>query len=103
MRASDLYASKYLNANDLKDGDVTTTMQEVSVTEVGGQNSEKRMKLIVQFAEIRKPMILNKTNADILSKRFGDDTDLWKNRTVTLGKCLVMFNGKAVESIRIVA
>jgi len=44
----------------------------------------KNTKPVVHFVEDERGFVLNKGNGAILARAFGDDTDNWEGRTITL-------------------
>jgi hypothetical protein len=57
-------------------------------------------KLCLRLKGITKKLILNQTNITILSASFGDDTDMWVSKPVTIRIVKVKFNGELVPSIQ---
>ena len=58
MRASEIFSSNYLSAEDLS-GPMELTIEQVTMEEVG---RNKESKLVIQFKGAKKGMVLNKTN-----------------------------------------
>jgi hypothetical protein len=78
--------SKYLKAADLNGGDKVVTIDRVVEEEVG---LEKERKPVVYFNGLQKGLVLNKTNADRLAHRLGDETKAWRGAGVELYSELV--------------
>jgi hypothetical protein len=97
MKASDLYPSRYLKAEDI-DGDRMVTLRDVTIEELG---PEKEARPIAYFNEITKGLVLNKTNTTIIAKGFGDDTEGWKGRRIILYAVDVPFRNDIVRAIRV--
>lgn len=100
-KVSDVYASAGLKADidvpDLEDGGLVVTIKGADFKEFddGG-------KIIVKFVETDKSLVLNKTNADTLTKMFGsDDTDDWLDRKVKLYATDTTYQGKPIRGIRV--
>jgi hypothetical protein len=92
--------SKYLKATDAEDGDLILTMSEVKEETLGmGSNAEK--KWVLYFEELPKGLVLNKTNMNTIAKLYGDDTDDWEGKKVTLFATEVQFQSEMVEALRI--
>lgn len=96
----DIYESKWMRANDLRDEPGTFTVDRVEVGEVG-QGAEKKAQLIVTFQEFEKPLGLNKTNAGAISDVYGKDTDDWIGEKVVLFPTQVDYQGSLVDAIRV--
>ena len=62
------------------------------------QESEK---LCVRLKGIEQPIALNQTNLALISSAYGDDTENWINKSVTLVITSVLFNGEMKPSIQL--
>src|SRR5271165_4152014 len=98
MLMQDLYPTKHLSGTSVS-APIKATIDKVVVEPVGQGNERKP---ILYFREGHKPMILNRTNADILAQKYGHDSDDW------LGAQIVIFttpvtdpSGKVVQGLRI--
>jgi hypothetical protein len=80
MSISKLFPSKYLKAEDIEDGELVT-IGEITVEKVGQAQEEKP---VIHFAEHKKGVILNVTNAKAIAKLYGDEEDDWKGKKLTL-------------------
>ena len=95
---SEMFPSKWLSAADVPDG-CKATVIEVTEELVG---REKEEKFVVHFAEFKKPLVLNKTNAESLRDISGSEyIDEWEGVEVRLTTPTVEFGGKSVPAIRI--
>jgi hypothetical protein len=94
MRISRAYKSKYLKTADIAQP-VTYTINRVAQVQFDGIE-----KPVAYFAETPQGLILNRTNSLRLAATFGDDTDFWTGRRVTLRIEDVPFNGGVVASIQ---
>jgi hypothetical protein len=56
---------------------------------------------VLFFREEEKGLVLNKTNTTIIAKLYGDDTDDWVGKPVTLYATEVQFQGDMVDAIRV--
>lgn len=74
-----MFASKYLQSADLTGRDYTLTIKAVEKGEI----DEKTMP-IVTLAETKKKWGVNRTNAEALKLLWGEDTDNWLGKSVTL-------------------
>ena len=84
--------SNFITVNDVRDGPITDTIADV----VQG----KFEKLNVVF-ESGNRLGLNKTNARILRKLFGDDTDLAIGRTIEMYLGQIRYQGDDHDSVLI--
>lgn len=104
-KIGDLFPSKWLKANDIESEDddgnpinPTFTIEQVHQVEFG---PNKDLKLTLEFQEVDKHLVLNKTNIDTLVGMFQDDTDDWVGKRVTLFVTPTTFEGKTYQAIRI--
>jgi hypothetical protein len=96
---NDLFPSNYLKPADLEE-DAVLTIKSIKQEKIG-QGRDADDKWIVYFKEERKGLVLNKTNANVLAKLYGDDTDDWVGKQVILFATEVQFKDEMVEAIRI--
>lgn len=105
MKMSSAFPSKYLAADadvpDFEDGGLVVTISGAKLERVGMGN-DAADKPVLYFEEIDKGLVLNKTNANVLTDLFGtDDTDEWEGRKVRLYAKDVEYQGKMVRGIRV--
>ena len=100
MNIDDAFPSKYLKASDLpEEGSQPAKIEKIQIEEVGQQ---KQKKPVVHFEDLDKPLILNKTNAKVISSLTGSgDFDDWIGKTINLYRAEVEFQGDMVEAIRV--
>lgn len=96
MKASDVFPSKYLSADDLDDQDLTVKITHISPEEIGG-----KPKFILFFAGQKKGLVLNKTNWNTIAAQCGEDSDDWTGKSITLFSTFVDFQGETVAAIRV--
>lgn len=82
MKVSRMFPSKYLSKDDLPEPEVFT-IDTVEMDLIQNEDG-KEEKPILYFADDRKPLILNKTNAEILASEFGPDSDDWVGQDIEL-------------------
>ena len=93
-----LFPSKYLKAEDVKAG-VTVTIAGMKMEKVAEGEADKP---VIYFHGKQKGLVLNKTNAQMISHITGSfDTDEWANKMVYLHSEPVSFQGRIVDSIRV--
>lgn len=95
-------AVKYLRAIDLDPHhDKTVTIVSVSEDSLL-QDGRTVRKWILWFAEVEGGLALNRGNGQVLCQLFGDETDQWVQKRITLFvDSTVRFNGENVAGIRI--
>ena len=97
MRASDLYPSKYLKAEDF-DGDRLFTIRSLVVEELG---PERERKPVLYFEGESRGLVCNKTNMAVIVKAYGDETENWRGRQVILYPLDVQFRNDVVRALRV--
>lgn len=86
MKVSELF-SGFLEAEDLpEDKDITVTIESVRqpTAKDKGKDGKQMDKPIVQLAKVQKEWVLNKTNAKLIRRLYGNETDAWQGKPVTL-------------------
>lgn len=99
-KLNDMFPSKYLKAADFEDGDQVMTIDRLEKDNVG-QGKDAKDVWVVYFDGEDKGLILNKTNTNTIAKLYGDDTDDWIGKQVTLFATEVQFQSEMVEAIRV--
>lgn len=98
MKATDLCPAPHLEAADLNGTDNVVTIKDVGFSIVGNEQVEKG---VVTFEEFPRGMVLNRTNLKRLIAMYGNDTDDWKGKKITLYPSETDFGGKTVDCIRV--
>lgn len=96
MNINEAFPSNYIKASDLQGGSPTVTMSHVTTEKMGDDH-----KLVLYFQGKEKGFVLNKTNANNIASLYGEETDDWHGKKVTLVVAWVDFQGKSVEAIRV--
>lgn len=81
---NEIYASKWLKAEDLQNRTITVTISGAHVEDVTQASGEKEKRIVVGFVGKNKRLICNKTQALALAKIGGDDSERWTNIQVML-------------------
>lgn len=68
---------QYLTAADLGDSEITVTMTGIEVVELN-----EKAKLVASFDEIKRKVVINKTNAGIIAAKHGKDYDQWPTNKI---------------------
>lgn len=100
MKISQLFPSKYVKAADLNGKTVTLTIEKLVVEELG-HGSEKERKPVLYFAKATKGLVLNRTNAMTIAGLYGDESDEWKGKRVSIYPTRIRAFGAMQDTIRI--
>jgi len=102
MKLNEMFPSNLLKAQDVTDagGEMPLTISKIEMKEFDGDNGSKERKPIIFFAN-EKQMVCNKTNGTTLGEMFGNETDDWLGKEITLIVQSVDFAGKSTPAIRI--
>lgn len=102
MKVSQIYASnndkQFLKAADLSLGTMKLTIASARQDNLGG-----KQKIILAFSDDDRELVVNATNGAILAKLYGDDTDAWIGKQITLAKTQVKFKGQLVDGITVLS
>ncbi len=97
MRVSEIFHSNFLKADDLQNRRVPVTIESVAMEEVAGDN-----KPVVYFQGKDRPLVLNKTNAQVIEEiAKTDQMDDWAGTKIVLYPTRVDFQGRRVPAIRV--
>jgi hypothetical protein len=96
----DLYGSNYLAATDLKKP-VTTVIEQVNHEDFARQGEKKKMKAVLYVRGLKKPIVVNKTNALKLAQEFGKDFDDWIDKRITIKAEDTTFAGRPTKGLRL--
>ncbi len=81
MNIDKAFPSKYLKAADFDDVDTPLTITRVVMEQI---SPDERAKPIIYFQELEKGMNCNSTNKNTIKKLYGEETDNWIGKTITL-------------------
>ena len=95
---SDAFPSNYLKAADLNNRTIKLKIDKVIFEEIG-QNKDQ--KPVMYFADVKKGLVLNKTNATTIGAVHGQEFEGWTGREIELFTQMVPFNGQNVAAIRV--
>lgn len=101
MHIGNAFPSTYLKASDLQGRSISIVMHSVTMEEIGGD-----VKPILFFQDQHgqrkdRGLVLNKTNANIISEMYGWETDEWSGKPIVIYPARVEFQGKIVDAIRV--
>lgn len=100
MRISQLFPSKYVKAADLNGKPVTLTIAKLVVEEMG-HGAEKERKPVLYFEKATKGLVLNRTNAMTIAGLYGDESNEWAGKRVTIYPTRVRAFGTMQDAIRV--
>ncbi len=95
---NDAFPSNYLKAADLNNRAVKVAIDKVIFEEIG---QEKDKKPVMYFADVKKGLVLNKTNATTIGAVYGQEFEGWTGKEIELFSMMVPFNGQNVPAIRV--
>src|SRR5262245_40173132 len=97
MNINGAFPSTYLKAADLQGRRITVAIAAVKMEDIGSDT-----KPVLHFQGKDKGLVLNKTNANMISEICGtDETDDWSGKRVVLYPTKTDFQGKRVDAIRV--
>jgi hypothetical protein len=94
---NDAFPSKYLKASDLQKRQVTLKISHAQFEKIG---TDDKLVLYFQGTKENKGVVLNKTNAGVIANAYGDETEEWAGKSVTLFEAMVEYQGKLGPAIR---
>lgn len=97
-KTSEMIQSKFLRKEDFEE-DQICSIRGVRLEDVGNTGEQR---WVIYFREHQKGMVLNVTSIRVLEAAFGDDSDDWKGKTVTVYvDPNVSFQGRVVGGLRL--
>lgn len=101
MKMSAVFPSKYVRAADLNGKTVTLTIQKCVMEEMMNHSKEKERKPVLYFRNATKGLVLNRTNGMIIANLYGDETDEWVGRKISIYPTKVKAFGELQDAIRV--
>lgn len=95
MKMSEAFPSNYLRASDFEKP-ALLTISHIKMEDIGDDH-----KPVLYFQEVEKPLVLNKTNGNIIANLYGDDSEDWKGNPIVAYSTEVQFQGKMVAAVRV--
>ncbi len=92
--------SQWLKCEDLNKKEHKVTIGKMTIQEVE-QDGRKVNKLELNFVGADKGLLLNKTNAKVISSQYGDDFSTWEGKEIIMYPTVTDFGGKTVDCIRV--
>lgn len=100
MKSTDVFPSKYLKAEDV-DGEPIVTIASVELESMKDKSGADIQKPVIYFSETDKGLVANKTNWSLIAKQYGDESDDWIGKQITLTVMDVDSFGDIVSAIRV--
>jgi hypothetical protein len=100
MKISQLFPSKFVKAADLNGKTITLTIAKLVVEELGHGN-EKERKPVLYFQKATKGLVLNRTNAMTIASLYGDESDDWPGKRISIYPTRVRAFGSMQDTIRV--
>lgn len=97
MNINEIFDSKYLRAADLKGQTPVCTITKIDIQDM----KDGQQKPCIYLNHRDKGLILNKTNANMIAKMYGPETNEWLGKKIMLVTAWVDFQGDTVEAIRV--
>lgn len=98
VNMNNAFPSKYIAAGDLNGKDVTLPIASVVMEEVG---RDKEICPVMYFTGAIKGMVLNRTNGQAIAEMYGQESDLWTGKSVTIFPTQTDWGGRIVPCIRV--
>ena len=96
-----LFDRDYLGHFDLQGREVTVTITKVIGGTLTAQGGKKSKKPVCYFEGKEKGLICNKTNSKTIAGMYGNFTEGWLGKKITLYASTTEVGGETVECIRI--
>jgi hypothetical protein len=96
-----MFKGDYIAAVEMGDKTPTLTIKGVKLCKLEDDKGRQKDKGIVFFREIDRGWVLCKTNAMCLARMFGDDTNDWTGKRVTLFSTPVQVGKEKQPGIRV--
>ena len=106
-KMGDMFPSKWISADDFEEDengnpvDLVASISEVKIESLGIPGQPAAEKPICWFENLEKGLVLNKTNGKTIAAMYGNDTDDWAGKPITLYATEVNFQGTMTPCVRI--
>ena len=98
----DFYGSSFLSAKALGKRVIKGKILAIAPETMEGRDGKSKNRLCLTVSGEEKLIPLNATNADALGKKWGENFDKWKGRTVTIRITGVKFGDRDVDGLLVV-
>jgi hypothetical protein len=97
----DALPGKYLTGDDL-DGDVTVVIEKVVMEAFRDPRTrQETRKPVMYFQRAKRGLIVNRTNWRAVADLYGDESDHWTSKRITLTAMMVDAYGKQTKAVRV--
>lgn len=100
MKRNEAFPTGFFKAADFENGNLTLTIKSIAMKSIG-QGDDATDKPHLSFNEDHRELALNLTNWNFIADVYGDESDEWIGKQITLYKARVPFGGKIVDAIRV--
>lgn len=101
MKMSKVFPSKYLKSPDLNGKRVTVTIRKLVMELMTLPGKKPEEQPVIFFERSEKGLVLNKVNSDVISSFYGDESDYWPGKQITLYSTTITAFGEEHEVIRV--
>lgn len=101
MKMSKVFPSKYLKSPDLNGKRVTVTIRKLAMELMTLPGKKPEEQPVIFFERSEKGLVLNKVNSDVISSFYGDESDYWPGKQITLYSTTITAFGEEHEVIRV--
>lgn len=97
-----MFDNKWVKAWDLGGQERTVTIEKVEAGVLEDKKNDKKDKApIVWFKGAKKPLALNRTNSKTIAAMFGNRTEDWIGKAITIYPTTTSFGRDTVDCIRV--
>jgi len=96
-----MFDRDYVGAWDLGGKDHVVQIARVKAGELTAQGGRKSKKPIIWFEGREKGLVLNKTNAKAIAGLYGNDTEQWIGKRITIYPTTTHMGSEVVDCIRV--
>jgi hypothetical protein len=97
----DALPGRYLTGDDL-DGEVTVTIERVVLEPFRDPRTRlETRKPVMYFLRAKRGLIVNRTNWRAIAELYGDESDNWAGKRITLISTMVDAYGKQTRAVRV--
>ena len=96
MNINDAFPGAYLKATDLQGRAAAVIIESCTIEKMGEDT-----RPVLHFQGKDKALVLNKTNANTVVERYGEETDAWTGKPLTVYPTTTDYQGKRVACLRV--
>ena len=97
----DMYGSHWLSPEDIKKPFYSSIDAQERETFTGQGGGPEKSKLVLRLRGVKKPFVLNKTNALNLASTYGKSPGNWIGKPVLVKVEMTSYAGKPVKGVRL--